>query len=855
VGLETVLKIVKESAVHNLTKTLVTVSLLIPTSAYSLGIGEIKLHSALNQNLDAEIALLISPNEKIANLNIKLASPEKFDEAGIPWGYFLSKIKFKPVSRKDGSKFIQLSSQETLREPFLDFLLEVSWNKGRLFREFTVLVDPPVAYTQPVIPVIDSPAPAIKGQQPTNVSPGSKNKNQQTGIVAQYGPTKRTDSLWKVAEKTNAYQDVSVEQMIMAIYQANPKSFYKKNVNALMAGKTLVIPDRKSIIQLSQPEALAAFRQQTQAWKQLSTPSANLVKRTRGSSQLELEAPEEADISESTLVGSSPDTADNTEHKQTNGIASTEALALQARMERLEQQLGMLQKMLAIKDEKIAALQNRPQQIAVPDHTHISSETSQQPADNVAVKHTDTPPPPHQQSQKNSQSQVNTTTQPSVQTVPPPSAANAPIQSAPPPVDNNDSNLLNMGLVGVGVGILALLGLFLWRKRNEEEIDEESMFATASEISLPDSASEDVSIPITDDSAYDVGTVGESSFLSEFTPSEFDSFDSDQNEVDPISEADVYLAYGRYQQAEDLMRQAIEDQPDRDECKLKLLEIFYASENKEAFAAYATELANADKNTDQDFWDKVVEMGVELLPSSALFSSQAGGTTETVTESDDNLTETLEADQENLTDLPVNHEKEDLPQTDELDFDLSVFNLDQPDEKADEINKESVADDKTTALADEIESFDFDMPTEDVDKAEVENDPVGIVDLSNEPDDSTESLDSFDFSSISSETEEKTDTNILQQSIEKEDSLDSFDFDFDFETPPTLDKANDNDDEVVDIGVSDLTDMDELETQIDLAKAYIDMGDPDAAKEIAQIVLEKGNEEQKQVAQTLLDSL
>ena len=123
-----------------------------------------------------------------------------------------------------------------------------------------------------------------------------------------------------------------------------------------------------------------------------------------------------------------------------------------------------------------------------------------------------------------------------------------------------------------------------------------------------------------DSSSYDVGTVGESSFLSEFTPSDFDAFDLDQNEVDPISEADVYLAYGRYQQAEDLMRQAIEDQPDRDECKLKLLEIFYANENKTEFEAYVKELIQQGKNKNAAFWSKVTEMGRELDANSSLFN-------------------------------------------------------------------------------------------------------------------------------------------------------------------------------------------------------------------------------------------
>lgn len=140
---------------HNLTKiktiaiaAMTTImAILIPNSAYALGIGDIKLQSGFNQNLKGEIELLASPNEDISNLAINMAPSEKFDEAGIPWSSFLKNIKFKPVKRPNGSTFIQLSSTEGLKEPVLSFVLEVSWSENnRLYREFTVLVDPSKTY-------------------------------------------------------------------------------------------------------------------------------------------------------------------------------------------------------------------------------------------------------------------------------------------------------------------------------------------------------------------------------------------------------------------------------------------------------------------------------------------------------------------------------------------------------------------------------------------------------------------------------------------------------------------------------------------------------------------------------------
>ncbi len=108
---------------RNLTKTFAAVSLMTPMGAYSLGVGDIKLHSALNQNLDAEIALVLSDTEKLEDVEVKLAPPSKFEEAGVPWSHFLSQIQFNTVTKANGAVIIKLSSNGVLNEPFLDFLL------------------------------------------------------------------------------------------------------------------------------------------------------------------------------------------------------------------------------------------------------------------------------------------------------------------------------------------------------------------------------------------------------------------------------------------------------------------------------------------------------------------------------------------------------------------------------------------------------------------------------------------------------------------------------------------------------------------------------------------------------------
>jgi pilus assembly protein FimV len=343
-------------------------------------------------------------------------------------------------------------------------------------------------------------------------------------------------------------------------------------------------------------------------------------------------------------------------------------------------------------------------------------------------------------------------------------------------------------------GILALIGLlvgWVWRRKKimEETISDESMFSSAFASSTHQGAevseiSQMGSLPVSEDFSFQTGMVGENSILSEFTPSDFDAFETDQSEVDPISEADVYLAYGRYQQAEELMRKAIKDQPNRDECKLKLLEIFYANENTQEFENYANELTAQGKNEDAEFWGRVVEMGSEICPDLALFQ----GSSSSAEQTNASVFETVEE-----TDSPA-------PTSDEAVESLSFATDSADTTDSNAVDFEAKGDD-TQANDEVLESFDFDV---DAEKA--------------------------------------------PESAAAEEDVE-FDFDMSFDG----DEANVTQDD--DSQGDELIEMDELETKIDLARAYIDMGDEDAAKTIAEEVLSKGNDKQKQEAQKIIDSL
>lgn len=1110
----------KKSKVRALTKALAVVSLLAPASGHALGIGEIKLNSALNQNLDAEIALTLS-GESVSDIKVSLAAPEKFDQAGVSWSSFLSKIKFEAVAQANGKALIKLTSREALKEPFLDFLLEVSWPKGSLYREFTVLVDPPSVYN-PVAAATNTESYV----PPSATLPQSRQShaNSQAGN-GEYGPTLANDTLWSIAERARGQNDVSVEQMILALYEANPQAFYKANVYALTSGKTLKIPDRDAVLKLSRAQALAEFNRHTNAWKNHNAPvraEAAKEKPGRGvektaDNQLTLLAPSNASVADNTVVA--PATEQTAAEKKiddavkkgkaqvvpgqadgvSNGATSADVAAIQSKIADLEKQLAMMQELIALKDRQLAALQNQAQTNAsTQNHTTPEAATKPveqaipaQPADQAAQPAAAVSAQPIEQAKSVEQLQ-----QPAEAVQPPkpvepikqaepvkptevakpaepvqqakPAAPVQPSQPAVQPAPSGD-DIYYWSVGGVGTAVLALLGGLWWRKRKvEAETNTESMFAsTLINLSNMD---ENVSVPVVDNSiaAQDVKMIDESSFLSEFTPSDFDSFDTDQGEIDPISEADVYLAYGRYQQAEDLIRQAIEDQPNRDECKLKLLEIFYANESKEEFEAYAHELAVAGKRDELEFWEKATEMGREICPDSPLFSSErelfavsdqtgsenvvlentgnndrdeaigefddgpdsfdvTGEVSEpdglldlkadsaeleaarsvaentdidfdlSVFSSDDTDLDVVAETDKNAAPPPVENVEFDLsafepqsvvpekntvsmPKIEEIDFDLDALSLDDkpsadtnknaPAEIEDldfdlssfaletaELdasgkntlaepiesiefdldafsldNKTSADEEKKSAALGHIESIEFDLDAFSLDAKEPEKDNSfsarledidfdldSFVPATTEPENDSEpalqieDID-FDLGAFSSDVkaaeknvassaqieaidfdpksfsidfkapEEDADTHELDFNFNEIDSksiedfelnatetdgkhypeidfsgdstLDfgsDFDFNFDLDMSPIASRADS--DEHGEFGVSDLTDMDEMETKLDLAKAYVDMGDAEAAKDIAKEVLEQGSDEQKKIAQALLDEL
>lgn len=793
---------------------------LAAQTALALGLGDIELKSALNQPLRAEVQLLSVTERELQELRVALASAEVFQQAGIDRPAFLSHIRFEPVRKPDGSAVIQLTSREAVREPFLDFMLEVVWANGKLVRAYTVLVDPPVTMPAPAptaqLPAARAPAPAparTTAPRPATPTPAA-DVGAHSGDT--YGPTGRNDTLWNIAAKVRP-DGVGMEQAMLGLLNANPDAFIGHNINNLKAGYVLRVPDRAEFTSISTADASAEVRTQNREWREgrvrptaaaTAAPMPAPAPDATGS-KLELTTPDEQAVAAGAAAVAGE--GGNLDALRRELVLATEATEVQraqseqleSRLQVLEEQIAKMQRLIELKDDQLALLANQAGEeagetgIPAPDTT--PGEASGVDALEAELfQGEDTAPPAETDAEAVAALEAMPDEDMAAavvpEAVPKPAMEATPPQSArvePPPFQESrsllDRILANPLWLGAGAVVLALLVLLGLRRRSASEPEfQESILQEREE--RPTRASAPV-VPDTPRAAEPEPESrvreSDSSLLSEFATSDLGAIQN-QSEADPLAEADVYLAYGRYQQAEDLIRDALEDEPERDDFNLKLFEIYAAAQNRSGFDAHAEQVLARLENQEHPLWLKVADMGRDLSPDNPLY--QPGGA--------------AAASRNSGTGAPPPGIDED----NSLDFDLGLG-----DDDAGLTSQEPPLGDM---------DFDLDTRAEEAKPAPGEAEPT-----------------EFD---LSGEEERKPDT-----------PESSSDLDFDL---GDLDLGGADLDEE-DQGEGLLSDMDEVSTKLDLARAYVDMGDPDGARSILEEVLQEGNEAQQDEARELLGQL
>jgi len=258
---------------------------------HALGVGDIHLQSSLNQPLEAEIDLLQVRDLSNEEIRTTLASPDDFGRAGIDRNFFLTDLKFQPVVKPDGRSVIRVTSSRPVSEPFLNFLMEVRWPSGKVLREFTVLLDPPLYQPTPVVSSSSVRAPSSSGAMPTpRVAPAQPSAAGRASAAAVSGgttqttaapapardgrvTTSRSDTLWELALR-NRPQGASVHQTMLAIQDLNPGAFSNGNINQLKAGQNLTLPTAEQAGRRSNSEAVAEVAAQNRAWREGRAPAS-----------------------------------------------------------------------------------------------------------------------------------------------------------------------------------------------------------------------------------------------------------------------------------------------------------------------------------------------------------------------------------------------------------------------------------------------------------------------------------------------------------------------------------------------------------------------------------------------------
>lgn len=734
---------------------LALVGAALSPNANALGLGAVDVQSSLNQPLSARIPLYPANPEEIETLTVSLASAEAFQRAGVDRPFSLTQLRFQVV--RGDNPYVRVFTEQPVKEPFLDFLIEADWAKGRLVREFTLLLDPPVYGGAGVV----APAVAIPTGQPAaaqqRVTPGAATATAavpSTTVAAlpaaggpgpvRYGPVTANDTLWKIANRVRPDESVSVNQTMVALLRANPDAFIRGDMNRLKRGAVLHVPDLATIAAIDGGEANREVRAHVQRWRQQMARRAE-----RGHLQVLAPAGQRGEQANAATPEPTPEGQAATEqleqelklYRESNLSLEAENAELRAQVEALKQEVAHFERLIQLQMQQPTVTTSAAESPAV--------EAPPVPEEEVAVEAPEEP----------------VAEQPAIKSAPAPIVP--PVQE--PGFLDDPRNLGMLG--GVALALLGLLYMSVRRRRlaaaeAEEPVEIVAATASAAAPAEEPEAEQDPDTP-----------VAEGNELGDLPP-----------EGDALSEADVYLAYGRHDQARDVIEKALRNEPDRIDLQLKQLEILAQMQDADGFAVAAGVLHGL-VDDDHPAWARARELGRELIPTHPLFA---------------------DAEQEAET-------AEATAAADELDIalDFPAFDPDQSASAAAEARTEA---DTVAEQAEDEFTLDFELP---------ELEPA-----SPEPEEAKAAEAGLDFE-LGDLTFDDTPTAEADNVLE-------------FSQPERAEEADQSE---------LLEELDEAGVKLDLARAYLDMGDNEGARSLLDEVLAEGSSAQRQEAENLLKEI
>ena len=817
----------------------------LATQAWALGLGEIQLDSALNEKLQASIELYDATGLQPTEIIVSMANAEDFARVGVERFFFLTDIRFEVTYDRNGVGEVKVSSSQPITEPYLNFLVEVLWPNGRLLKEYTLLLDPPT-FGQAAAPQVSAPsraaATASTGRIDREQVAPSGTRVQMTpsagptgpspldaGVVdGQYRMTDRSDTLWEIALQTRPSSQVTVQQNMLAIKRLNPEAFLRDNINLLKAGYNLRLPSEREALAIDGSDANSMVAQQNQDWRAISRGESVPETSTPGASSSQVagaadaplrgqvdatadarreEAPSDISEGELRIVAGQGDSVSGVASAMPDDEQLTSVLEEQDRLTRevdeltyqldrekelAANQLAVKERQLDVKDQQIAEMQAEMER--------VREELQRQ-----------------QQAQGGTQSQNQSAAQKSAQ----------PWWQSP-------------YVIGGGAGALILLlvyGLIAARRRRAAE-----------EEFYPDESETDAISAFTEEPAE--------AYAEEALEEEFELDDETQDVVtdanseaqgsetgDVIGEADIYIAYGRYPQAISLLLGVLAEDPGRNDARFKLLELYTETRDRTGFDEHMAELV--ERCDDEEALLSARELAAQFGDDD-----QQEAHTDFQVETENDVAKGLTADVEDLLDELAEDDSLDVTTAESATAELEALDTDNDSEEFggwSDTTPESAA--AESAKLDESVDFELELDEKSLEmdsETPAEEVTAGAGDQLGGDLGIDFKLEDEAANGVADELEATPGDEDLGRGLDTEvANLDDVELDLD------LGAESEAEEDEFDFG----DEADVATTKLDLARAYIDMGDEDGARDILNEVLAEGNSEQQQQAQAMLEDL
>jgi pilus assembly protein FimV len=908
----------------------------LPATTLALGLGKLTVDSNLGQPLSARVELTAAQKEELDSLSAKIADPSVYRDNNVQYPGALSRARVVVEQSPNGPPQLKVTTSQAINEPYLDLIVEVNWATGRVVRNYTFLLDPPgSAESQAVAPSAPVRAAAAPRAQRPEAAPSGAAPAAGTRAGSGAGDTytvRRGDTLSKIA-KANKPENVSLEQMLVAMFRSNESAFDDRNMNRLRTGQILSIPAADQAAGVTPTEAQQVVRVQAADWRAYRDRVAAAAPATEAGAGRQAAggkittavedkaAPAQNgkdQLRVSREAGKGTGGAGTAAGQAEDSTAKEKALRdANSRIAELEKTLKDMQRAVELKSQAMADLQRQadaskakpaepkaPTQVATPTPSApgAPAATTAMNAAPVAV----TPPPPvvpapapeaKAPEAKAPETKAPETKAPeakapeakapdtkpaetkaaepapkaadAAKSATPAKAAKASAKPEPSFFDDLLGNTPTWAIIAAVLGIIALIaGLFAARRRTATKFEDSIISGTDIKTNT-----------VFGSTGGGVVNTGDNSLSSDFSREGLGSIDTD--EVDPIAEAEVYLAYGRDAQAEEILKEALKKDAQRQEIYLKLLEIHAQHNKPSAFETVATELYSVSGGQGE-VWQKAMALGRQLDPGNPLFTDAGGapavaaaeatGTEDAVAPSEP---ETVPAKAQ-IYSMPT-EVKPEPKLAKELDFSLdddislSPTSGVAPEVKtpaailagaAQEVAKSTRAPDavvaKAAPVADEsftvpgrsvsfepesMPKFDLDFNLEEHSRPGPTMTPVSpppVAPATPKPAAPKEAVAEPVLSAVSASAPAPQ---LARPAAAIE--LDKLDLSFD----PQRSTFEDPTPSVLDGQWHDAA------TKLDLAKAYQEMGDVEGAREILQEVLHEGDDQQKAEAQALLSKL